>query len=359
VRALDSIKYKTRRALNRLTHPPTGIAQLVDLPYPLFSLDDDQIEPILSSREYADCVEFFTKSPARVRALVSPNSQALLYVLVRGLRPQCVVEIGTYRASTTEALARAAHANKAGVVHTVDPFGEEFVPQLLRAWPKILRDYVRFHPVNSMQFFARAAREHLRSELIFIDGNHDFEFALFDIQSAARVLAPKGLIVVDNIAQPGPFFAVHDFLSRNPDWRQLGRLLPGLRDSVPYDRHRTGIVNTDFAILLAPPWILVGPRPITSGYVHYTSNSLRGLRLKVIERATGTLSIQIILRSFGAILSETILERKMELIESAGVVEATLDQPFEWTASPTNTAEPWLDWRGDRPLKLAEAPILF
>jgi predicted O-methyltransferase YrrM len=327
---------------------------------PAFSLDDvDPIGEILNSREFAACADFFSKSPALERALVPAEAQALLHLLVRHMKPENVVEIGSYRISTTEALARAMHANGAGLVHTIDPFGQETVPPLLAAWPDDLRSHVQFHPVNSMDFFAAAARNGLQVGLIFVDGNHDYEFALFDILSAARFLSPGGLIVVDNISQPGPYYAILEFLAGNPGWRQLGRPLPDPHATPPFDRHRPGITNTDFAIVQAPRSVLIGARALTSGYVFYPREVLNGVRLTLAGEANGGLYIQFIMRSFVPIPSETILEQSVDLNAAVGEVELRLGEPFRWVSNRASTAEPWFAWKGEKPLRLTRAPELF
>lgn len=158
MRPLASIRYRINAALYkwRLARTVT-VAPLVDLACPVFSLDSlDPIGDILKSREYADCTEFFLNSPALDRALISPNSQALLYVLTRHLRPQSVVEIGSYRASTTEALARALQANGAGVVHTIDPYGRQFIPRSSERGREFFAGTSSFTP--SIQWLSSRAR---------------------------------------------------------------------------------------------------------------------------------------------------------------------------------------------------------
>ena len=81
-------------------------------------------------------------------------------------------------------------------------------------------------------------RQHIHPELVFVDGNHDYEFAFFDIACGARTIAPGGFIVVDNIAQPGPFFAARDFLAANPDWRELGTAATDYNRDKAFDRRR-------------------------------------------------------------------------------------------------------------------------
>src|SRR6266478_6344751 len=96
----------------------------------------DPIPAILASPEFRQTVQVFSDNPSIKGALVSPDSQALLYSLIRLLRPSVAVEIGTYLASTTEAMARAIAANSFGKLHTVDPYGAEKAPPIIARWPK-------------------------------------------------------------------------------------------------------------------------------------------------------------------------------------------------------------------------------
>src|SRR5208282_614797 len=159
------------------------------------------------------------------RALVSAETQALLYALVRNQRPEHVIEIGTYRASTSKAMCRALHANGRGLMHTVDPANGGPILRLVRRWPAELRDRLCYYPVSSMDFFNLAIFQGLTSDLIFVDGNHEYEYALFDIQSAARLVRPGGFVAIDNINQGGPFYAARDFIRDHPSWRECGHCL--------------------------------------------------------------------------------------------------------------------------------------
>src|SRR5258708_7520710 len=91
----------------------------------------DPIPAILASPEFHKAVQSFAIRPSMANALVSPDSQALLYTLIRLLRPEIVVEIGTYKASTTEAMALAIVENGFGALHTVDPYGAEMAPKII------------------------------------------------------------------------------------------------------------------------------------------------------------------------------------------------------------------------------------
>jgi hypothetical protein len=59
---------------------------------------------ILASQNYRRAQDYFRNYPAH--SLLFDSSRAFLYELVRETRPNAVLEIGTYRAGTTEVLAR-------------------------------------------------------------------------------------------------------------------------------------------------------------------------------------------------------------------------------------------------------------
>jgi predicted O-methyltransferase YrrM len=192
---------------------------------------------------------------------MSEHSQALLYCTIRLVRPRLVIEIGTYHAGTAKVIACALAANGCGRLHTIDPFGKSRVPSILASWPAHLRDIVCFYPVNSMEYFGTSTETGQRSELIFVDGNHDYEFARFDIESAARVAAPGGFIFIDNLSQPGPFLAAQDFVKHRPGWIECGgNSLDYPIIDAPFDR-RSPIAATDFCVLRGPATTTTASRP--------------------------------------------------------------------------------------------------
>ena len=93
----------------------------------------------------------------------------------------------------------------------------------------------------------KADEEGMRFDLVFVDGNHDYEFALFDIQAAAARMMPGGVIVIDNISQAGPYYATVDFLRARPEWSDCGTPRTSISRQ-PYDRKRANVPGTDFVI---------------------------------------------------------------------------------------------------------------
>jgi hypothetical protein len=339
-----------------------AISSSADIAYPAVNLDaaPDPIAEIIEAGEFALCVKFFAEVEAARDALMGPNSQALLFCTIRNLKPEHVFEIGTYKASTTEAICRALHANGRGILHTVDPFGGDTVPPILERWPSHLKDHVCFYPVDSMAFYAGAVQNKLRPGVVFVDGNHDYEFALFDIECAARLIRPDGFVFINNVSQPGPYFAAVDFLSRHPHWREHGSSAERYRPQYPFDRSRTAVPQTDFCVLRAPRQISIGIRPMTPGEQSWTDSQVRGISVSIARPATGALYVQCVFRTFGSPPSETTVEQTLELSGGIGDVRVDFDSSFRpEDVLLQRRVEPWLTWDGEGELELTGEPTLY
>jgi predicted O-methyltransferase YrrM len=340
-----------------------GGAGEIDQPsaYPVIDLAaDDPIAAIMSSPEFPALGDFFAAPGPGEQALVSAYTQALLYALVRNLRADHVVEIGTYRASTSKALCRALHANSHGFMHTVDPFNNGLIMRAIHAWPAALRDRLCYYPVASMEFFPVALIEGVTTDLVFVDGNHDYEAALFDIQSAARILRPGGFLAIDNISQAGPFYAARDFIRDNPQWRECGHALDARNIEFAFDRGRSTIADTDLCVIRAPLGCAIGRRAVTRGQQELAQSQIGGIALEVARPATGTLYAQYVVRVFGPQPSEETIETSIELRDAIGPTQI----PLTWGFKPDEvlfkrTIELWLSWSGDSELELSEPPALF
>jgi len=329
-------------------------APIVDIPFPIVDVKAAScVDQILASSEFGEADRFFSAGPAIRRGLVSARSQTLFYSLLRNLRPEHAVEIGTFRASTTEAMCRALHANGHGVVHTVEPVVAEWVPHIIAQWPEPLRKRVRFYPMNSAAFFASCR---IRSDFIFIDGNHDFEYALFDMQAAARIAGCGGLMLIDNISQPGPFFAALRFCRDNPAWSEIGGSLSNYREGHPFDPRRATIDGTDCCILRAPDHFSLDSHPV--GQTSLLMTRLREISIEPIGKPHGTLLVQCILRTYADPPVEQTVERRIAIEDGSSqriqfdppIVPAVENAPF--------TVELWLSWKGAEPLKLARSPAM-
>ena len=339
------------------------IAPLIDIPVPSIDLaaHDDPVPVILGDPRYRDTVEYFTRHASQERSLLSFDAQALLHVLARNLRPDHIIEVGVFKAATTEALARALYANGRGVIHAIDPFRSEYIAAIFKRWPAPLTAHLKFDARDSVQFFAALRRGDIHASLVFIDGNHDYEFASFDIESAARIVTAGGFIAVDNIAQPGPFLAVRDFLERHPGWIECGGSTANFDTTKAYDRDRTRIHNTDLAILRAPSRLTISERPWSAGQRLTSRGHVTGLRLELgAPSSTGTLHVQIVLRGFGTQQAEIAATASVHLNETSGAVHVPFAHPLTLGGEFTHfTVEPIVSWQGPQPLRLAREPELL
>jgi predicted O-methyltransferase YrrM len=358
-----------RRSIKKLEIRCTGFDKTVavkpvaDISRPVLDLAacDDPVAAIMAAPEFAAAVAFFADNPVTSRSLETPTAHALLYCLTRNLRPDHVFEIGTYRAGTTEALCRALQANGRGVVHSVDAFTGDYAEAVLKHWPPALLRHVKLYAMNSMTFYGEMRRQKIRPSLAFVDGEHDYEYALYDICSAARAIAPGGYLFIDNIDQAGPFLAARDFMSANPGWCEIGSSLRNYDAKKAFDAQRDMIPDTDFIALRAPRNYLVDQRPRDFGLARQSSNRVSGLRLQALRPSRpGTLAVQIVFRGFGAAqLLETSAATTIELHPDTASqsFNAEFTPPSELAARCAYyTVEPWLMWHGQEPLQLLQLP---
>src|SRR3984957_8502170 len=338
--------------MQRQTAPPTIPFSTVDLS------SDNPIAEILNAPKFSETEAAIYKTAASQRALISAAAAALIYTLVRNAKPQHVVEIGTYHGGTSELICRALYENGSGTLHTVSPFEAERVVPIFDSWPQELRRHLEFYLMTSMDFYYRLNARGIRPEIALIDGDHSYQAALFDIQSLAKSLARRGFLLVDDVSQPGPYYAAMDFLQRNPDWTQCKARDPQWADpNKAFDRERTSVPETDFEILRAPRGYSIGSRPVTFGEMP-SATEVKGLRMHA-ESAGGTLYAQCVLRGFGSPGAEVVTMAALD-IAKPGKINLLFAEPLKIEGSFARcTAEPWLVWSGQTPLVLTEIPTII
>ncbi len=283
------------------------------------------------------------------QSLLRGMGRELLYHIVRTMRPQNIIEVGTYFAGTSELLARALWENGEGVLHTTDPFGASRCPGIIASWPSDLQNHVRYHALNSMEFFTKLENEQVSLDFAFIDGNHDFEFAYFDLCSAARLLRPGGIICLDNVEQPGPFWAVMEFLRINPGWTEIGDSISKFDASEPFVELRGLMKETDFIIIRAPSAQVIASIPQASGQQRYAGPILAGLRGTLSSPAPkGCLHIQVFLRGFDNTRDpEQYVAVTKIVLDGQTAFELLLPEPMATTPSDYYTSETVLFWQPD------------
>lgn len=225
---------------------------------------DDWIAAFSASEAYAAKV----RSHEGRSAMCPPQETAMICGLIEHMQPELVLEIGTFFAETSRLMAESVQIAGRGRLLTIDPFGAERAPGLIAAWPDALRAVTDFRAINSMECFSvLEQRSMLRRDLglCFVDGNHKFEYALFDMLSAADNLAAGGAIVVDNMEQEGPKRAVLAFLTMNPAWTCFYNDRVWRPGDIHFsDLRPTETRNTAWSVLVAPPFIQVAAKGFKS-----------------------------------------------------------------------------------------------
>jgi predicted O-methyltransferase YrrM len=316
------------------------------------------LEAILATDECRAARDLFMDHDYWNDAVVSHRGLSIFYSLLRNLRPSNVVEIGSYRGKTAFVLAHAVHANGHGILHTVGPFDKERFLPLYKHWPKALQDVTRFYPENSAAFFMEADRKQVEFDFVFIDGNHDYEFCLFDIQCAARRMSRGGFIAIDNVSQAGPLCATLDFLKSNPEWTDCGLSSTPSYPATAFGPGRSNIPDTDFIIIRAPEFYSIGSLPFTFGDRPWEHNSVHGFTVQLCEEADGILHTQCILRSFaphGPAEISSEVERSIVRTDREVVILC----PLEIAAGDHYSVEVWFSWRGPGKLRFGRLPQLF
>ena len=140
----------TAQQHNWLGGSSVEFAPIVDVPFVPVDLAKvaNPVPAIVRGTEFEATKRFFAEGPSSTRSLLTSTAQALLYTVIRNLRPNNVVEIGTYKGGTSETLSRALQANGVGTLHTVSPYDVERFGAHFNYWPQELKKHVRYHSVD-------------------------------------------------------------------------------------------------------------------------------------------------------------------------------------------------------------------
>jgi predicted O-methyltransferase YrrM len=297
-------------------------------------------------------------------SLQSDEARALLHQLIVTRRPERVLEIGTWHAKTTEVMARALWEAGQGHIETIDPFGGERCPPVIASFPPELQRLVTFRPENSATHFDRAMASNVHYDLVLVDGNHEFEFALFDIMCAARLMRPGGLMVMDNIEQVGPRLATKLFLERHPDWRDVADVVRHIDTTEPFAVPPASFPDTKFYLIEAPPHYVIREEPRVFGPADVDRAEVEGIELELAAPTRGSLHVLVYARTFGLpepeeLRCEQSLVLDLDQLPMDGRVRIPLNQPLR-TAHPcpglARRVEISLAFTGGRGLTLRSLP---
>ena len=256
--------------------PMSPLVQLYQ-PGEQFEISEAGLAAWRNSQAFDRAFSFYRNYP--LQSLISDESRALLHHLVMMRRPKRILEIGTFVAGTTEVFARALWEAGHGHIDTIDPFGAERCPPIIAAFPNELRERITFLPVNSATHFDQEMGHNRTYDFVFIDGNHELEYALFDLLCTARLITPRGLVVLDNVDQSGPRLATKMFLQHFPEWNDVAGVVGKIDPLAPFAAPIRSFADTNFYLLEAPPHYIVREEPRSFGSADVDRSEVDGIEL--------------------------------------------------------------------------------
>lgn len=131
------------------------------------------------------------------------EAHALLYSLVRLLRPRIIVEIGSARGKSTCSMALACEHNSAGTVNAIDPHTTNAWTDLCTHGDTLgflmsrLAAYGLAHRCNIIQSTSVEVAKSWNApiDLLFIDGDHSYEMVKHDFEAFRPWLSDSALVV--------------------------------------------------------------------------------------------------------------------------------------------------------------------
>ena len=163
-----------------------------------------------------------------VKANISATNSAALGQFVRARKPETAIEIGmAYGVSTLTVLA-AMETNGYGTLISIDPYV---------GWPTGRR--VALHQIEragvahrhshyyaaSHEVLPHLLREKCRPDLIYIDGNHDYDYVFTDYFFSDKLLSKGGLMVFNDAGWSTVYRVIRSLL-RSGRYREVDVGLP-------------------------------------------------------------------------------------------------------------------------------------
>lgn len=169
-------------------------------------------------------------------AYVEPKTLKIL----KGIAKRCpkektIFEIGTYCGGSTISLGLGSKEGSSAKVITCDPIMPNFIYENIKFF--YLENIIIPFQISSMELFKiwekKAEELNFSKEIyfLFLDGSHEYEFVLNDLNNWSRLISKGGFILVHDYYHPiqmGVSRALYKFLSTN---RQF-KIMKKLKDSV-------------------------------------------------------------------------------------------------------------------------------
>lgn len=133
------------------------------------------------------------------------DTYQLLWTIGIHLAPKNILEIGS-RTGISICQLLSAHSDRENIesIVCVDPFDQWTSANLIRANMRYLglvheAEKAKIHPITSDMFFSSSLNGPVY-DFILVDGDHSKEQAFKDLENAAKLIRPAGVIVFDDIS---------------------------------------------------------------------------------------------------------------------------------------------------------------
>lgn len=163
----------------------------------------------------------------RLSAATSADECAAMYRVLRERQPSQAIEIGMGYGVSTLTILTALADNERGSLISIDPYvGWESGRQAALAAVRrcgLEHRHTHLHGPSELEL-PRLIRDGFEADFVYIDGCHDFENVLIDMFYSDRLLAPGGLLALDDTG-----------------WRSVHRVVRHLLRTRPYREIDVGL----------------------------------------------------------------------------------------------------------------------
>jgi predicted O-methyltransferase YrrM len=135
---------------------------------------------------------------------ISTEQGMWIHDFCRLTRPEATLEIGLAYGFSVVYFLAAIRANGHGSHSAIDPLQRELWHNIGRERARLLgmADSFKFFEKTAVEALTEFAREGKQFDMIFVDGDHRFENALFDFTLSTAVCKPGGHILLDDWWMP-------------------------------------------------------------------------------------------------------------------------------------------------------------
>ena len=155
----------------------------------------------------------------------------LTWLATKALQCKTIVEFGSFKGRSTRALAD----NTDGTVYAVDPWNGDYPSRVgapvidintyvLPEFKQNLRDHIDSGRVIPVRAFSRGFKLDFPVDMVFIDGDHNYDAVKDDIIHAFSMVRPGGIISghdYNNEGWPDVNIAVHEILGNNIEHEEM------------------------------------------------------------------------------------------------------------------------------------------